>query len=83
MSQHKVLDFMQTEAETVDPKKVIHEKGAKRFTGSPDIGKEYMMVLLELIQAWGEKFAKGKNSEPTRFKKNLLDLINAGVVMPD
>ena len=42
-----------------------------------------MRTLLELLQAWGEKFAKGKNSEATRFKKNLVDLKNEGVVMPE
>ena len=42
-----------------------------------------MRTLLELIQAWGEKFAKGKNSEATKFKKNLIDLRNEGVVLPE
>lgn len=41
-----------------------------------------MRLLLELTNFWGEKFAKGKNSEPTKFKKNLTQLKNAGVVLP-
>ena len=53
MSLHKILNYFQTEAKTVDPRKPIHEKGGKRFPESPDIGREYMRVLLELIQIWG------------------------------
>lgn len=83
LSLNKTLDFLQTEARTIDPKKPIHEKGAKRFPNSPDIGKEYMRLMLELLQCWSEKFGKGKNSEPTKYKKNILDLKKEGVILPE
>lgn len=42
-----------------------------------------MQLLLELMHFWGDKFAKGKNSIPTKFKKNLADLKNSKIVFPN
>lgn len=58
------------------------EKGSKKFPGQPDLGKQYMRILLELLNFWGEKFAKGKNSDPTKFRKNLTELKSNSVTMP-
>ena len=33
LTGHKLLEFMKTEAKTVDPKKPITEKGLKKFSG--------------------------------------------------
>lgn len=53
---------MLNEAKTIDPKKNMSEKGLKKFPNEPETGREYMRLLLELTNFWGEKFARGKNS---------------------
>lgn len=84
LSTHKtLLDFLANEAKTVDPKKNMNDKGLKKFPGSPELGREYMRVMLELLVYWGEKYAKAKTSDQqTKYKKILNELRDSGVVLP-
>ena len=70
-------------AKTIDPKKPMNQKGLNLFPDK-NIGNKLMVLILECIVKWSEKYPSNKSSgEPTKYKLACNELIAEGVVLPE
>lgn len=53
LSNHSLFDFLTMEANKTDLKKRLEEKGRKKFQDAPELGVQYMRILLECLVYWG------------------------------